>query len=141
MRVRETERIRFVIPGKLTEYDNMNVCMCAFVCAVHVCISAQDPPNAELVCKVNGVSTTTAVTIRSPVLMTDESGAMTLTYDIELLGMARGGPTVFNTTASVESVDEEELVCDDGIGVSLFIDNVGRTSTTGRGCGSAMITP
>ena len=89
-----------------------------------ICVSVQDPPNAELVCKVNGVATTTAVTITAPVLMTDETGAMTLTYDVELLRMARGGPTVFNTSALVEPVNDEELVCDEDSGVSLFIDNV-----------------
>ena len=86
-------------------------------------VSLQDPPNGALECKVNGVATTTVITITAPVLMTDESGAMTLDYDVELVGMTRGGPTVFNTTASAESVDDGELVCDDGSGVSLYIDN------------------
>ena len=100
------------------------MCVCVCVCVAYACIYVQDPPNAELVCKVNGVSTTTAVTLTSPVLMTDESGAMTLTYDVELLRMARGGPTMFNTSALAEAIDDEDLVCDDGIGVSLFIDDV-----------------
>ena len=95
---------------------------------MYVTVSLQDPPNAALECKVNGVATTTVITITAPVLMTDESGAMTLDYDVELVGMTRGGPTVFNTTASAESVDEEELVCDDGSGVSLFIDSATPTS-------------
>ena len=100
----------------------------AYTC---MCVSVQDPPNAELVCKVNGVVTTTAVTITAPALMTGESGAMTLTYDVELLRMTRGGPSVFNTSALVEPVNDEALVCDDGTGVSLFIDDVG-------GCPSPM---
>merc|ERR1712054_7885 len=73
---------------------------------------SEDPPNGALECKVNGVATTTVIIITAPVLMTDEIGAMSLDYDVELVGMTRGGPTVFNTTASAESVDEEELVCD-----------------------------
>ena len=97
-------------------------------------VSLQDPPNAALECEVNGVATTTVITITAPVLMTDESGAMTLDYDVELVGMTRGGPTLFNTTASAESVDEEELVCDDGSGVSLYIDSVTPTS-----CESPMV--
>ena len=95
---------------------------------MYVTVLLQDPPNGALECKVDGVATTTVITITAPVLMTDESGAMTLDYDVELVGMTRGGPTVFNTTASAESVDEEELVCDDGSGVSLFIDSVTPTS-------------
>lgn len=91
-------------------------------------VSIQDPPNGALECKVNGVATTTVITITAPVLMTDESGAMTLDYDVELVGMTRGGPTVFNTTASAETVDEKELVCDEGSGVSLYIDSVTSTS-------------
>ena len=88
-------------------------------------VSVQDPPNAELVCKVNGVATTTAVTLTAPVLMPDdESGAISLTCDVGLLGMARGGPTVFNASAPSETVNEEELVCDDGAGLSLSIDSV-----------------
>ena len=95
---------------------------------MYVTVSLQDPPNAALECEVNGVATTTVITITAPVLMTDESGAMTLDYDVELVGMTRGGPTLFNTTASAESVDEEELVCDDDSGVSLYIDSVTPTS-------------
>ena len=97
-------------------------------------VSLQDPPNGALECEVNGVATTTVITITAPVLMTDESGAMTLAYDVEFVGMTRGGPTLFNTTASAESVDEEELVCDDGSGVSLYIDSVTSTS-----CASPMV--
>ena len=101
---------------------------------MYVTVSLQDPPNGALECKVNGVATTTVITITAPVLMTDESGAMTLDYDVELVGMTRGGPTVFNTTASAESVDEEELVCDDGSGVSMYIDSV-----TPSSCPSSMV--
>ena len=40
----------------------------------------QDPPNGALECEVDGVATTTVVTITAPVLMTDERGVMSLTY-------------------------------------------------------------
>ena len=93
------------------------------MCVAYACIYAQVPPNAELVCKVNGVATTTAVTIAAPVLVMDESEGMTLMYDVELLRMARGGPSIFNATAQAEPIDDEVLVCDEGIGVSLFIDD------------------
>ena len=83
----------------------------------------QDPPNGALECKVNGVATTTVVTITAPAVMTDESGVMTLTYDAELVSMTRGGPTLFNASAPVEDVMEEVVVCDEDSGVSLFIDN------------------
>ena len=99
----------------------------------------QDPPNGALECKVDGVATTTAVTITAPAVMTDESGVMTLTYDAELVSMMRGGPTIANMIASAEVVSEEEVVlCDEGSGVSLFIDDLSTTdcpspmsSTTG----------
>ena len=98
--------------------------MCMDVCA-------RDPPNAELECKVNGVATTSAVTLSAPVLVpNDESGAMALTYDVELVGMARGGPAVFIASASAETIDEEELMCDDGTGVSLLIDGASPVSPT-----------
>ena len=89
-------------------------------------LTVQDYPNAKLVCEVNGVATTTAVTITASELTTDESGATTtLTYDVELQSMERNSPTAFNVFAPErpEAVDDEELVCDDGVGVSLFFDN------------------
>lgn len=69
-------------------------CTCACVLSMCMVVSAQDPAIAELECNVNGVATTTtAVTFTAPVLMPDdESGAMSLTYDMELLSTTRGGP-------------------------------------------------
>ena len=84
----------------------------------------QDPPNGALECKVDGVATTTVVTITAPAVMTDESGVMTLTYDAELVSMTRGGPTLFNASAPVEDVMEEVVVCDEDSGASLYIDDV-----------------
>ena len=88
---------------------------------INVCV--QDPPNAALECEVDGVPTATAITISAPVLMTDETGAMTLTYNAEFVSMTRGGPNPLNSTASAEDVVEEELICDDDSSVSLFIDS------------------
>ena len=89
----------------------------------------QDPPNGALECKVDGVARTTVVTIASPVVMTDESGMTTLTYEAALVSMVRGGgptATAANMTAPVEAVIEEEgVVCDDEYAVSLFIDSAG----------------
>ena len=127
------ERIRYDTSRK----DGQIILTCTCACVLSMCmvVSVQDPPNAELVCKVNGVATTTAVTLTAPVLMTDdESGAMRLTYDVELLSMARGGPTVFNATVPAETIDEEELECDDGTGVSLFIDTAPSSSQTTDMC-------
>ena len=55
--------------------------------------------------------------------MTDERGAVTLTYDAELVRMVRGGPTAANMTAPAEDVADEILECDDDLAVSLFIDD------------------
>ena len=89
----------------------------------------QDPPNGALECKVDGVARTTVVTIASPVVMTDESGMTTLTYEAALVSMVRGGgptATAANMTAPVEAVIKEEVVvCDDEYAVSLFIDSAG----------------
>ena len=85
----------------------------------------QDPPNVALSCEVDGVATTTVITITAPVMTDDESGVMTLTYDAELVSMTRGSPSLFNDTAPVEDVADEVVVCDEDSGVSLFIDDVG----------------
>ena len=98
-------------------------------------VPVQDPPNGALECKVDGVATTTVVTIGSPVLMMDEIGVLTLTYESELVGMTRGGFTLINATAVAETVfDEAVVICDEGTDVSLFID-----SATNYGCPGDMI--
>ena len=103
---------------------------------VRVRVCAQDPPNAALECEVDGVATTTIVTITMPVLATTNDGLITLTYEADVIGMTRGGPTPFNLTAEAEDVRVEEvLVCDDTNDVSLYIDSVGSTS----GCASPMM--
>ena len=103
---------------------------------VRVRVCAQDPPNAALECEVDGVATTTIVTITMPVLSTTNDGMMTLTYEADVIGMTRGGPTPFNLTSSAEDVSVEEvLVCDDTNDVSLYIDSVGTTSE----CASPMV--
>ena len=75
---------------------------------------------------MDGVARTTVVTITAPVLVTaDESGVMTLTYDAVLVSMTRGGPTAANMSAPAEEMAEEQvIVCDEGSGVSLYIDDV-----------------
>ena len=99
----------------------------------------QDPPNGALECKVDGVARTTVVTIASPVVMTDESGMTTLTYEAALVSMVRGGgptATAANMTAPAEAVIEEEVVvCDDEYAVSLFIDTV---TSSSKDCPSPM---
>ena len=99
----------------------------------------QDPPNGALECKVDGVARTTVVTIASPVVMTDESGMTTLTYEAALVSMVRGGgptATAANMTAPVEAVIKEEVVvCDDEYAVSLFIDTV---TSSSKDCPSPM---
>ena len=99
----------------------------------------QDPPNGALECKVDGVARTTVVTIASPVVMTDESGVTTLTYEAALVSMVRGGgptATAANMTAPAEAVIEEEVVvCDDEYAVSLFIDTV---TSSSKDCPSPM---
>ena len=97
---------------------------------------AQDPPNAALECEVDGMATTTIVTITMPALSTTNDGMMTLTYEANVVGITRGGPTPFNLTSAAEDVRVEEvLVCDDTNEVSLYIDSVGTTS----GCASPMV--
>merc|ERR1719230_1873717 len=94
---------------------------------------SEDPPNGALECEVDGVATTTVVTITAPVLMTDERGVMSLTYDAELGSRIRGVPTIANvmsqriglTDIAPPLPGDEVLVCDEGSGVSLYIDNVG----------------
>ena len=87
----------------------------------------QVPPNGALECKVDGVARTAVVTISAPLLMTDASGMMTLTYKADVIGMTRGGPTPFNLTSSAEDVSVEEVhVCDDTNDVSLYIDSFGK---------------
>ena len=109
------------------------MCMYAFVHVMSLCVRMrlQVPPNGALECVVDGVATTTVITITAPVLMADETSGlvMTLTYDAALVSMVRGGgPSLFNTTAAVETVTEEHVVvCDDGSGVSLYIDDVSST--------------
>ena len=99
----------------------------------------QDPPNGALECKVDGVARSTVVTIASPVVMTDESGMTTLTYEAALVSMVRGGgptATAANMTAPAEAVIEEEVVvCDDEYAVSLFIDTV---TSSSKDCPSPM---
>ena len=99
----------------------------------------QDPPNGALECKVDGIARTTVVTIASPVVMTDESGMTTLTYEAALVSMVRGGgptATAANMTAPAEAVIEEEVVvCDDEYAVSLFIDTV---TSSSKDCPSPM---
>ena len=97
---------------------------------------AQDPPNAALECEVDGMATTTIVTITMPTLSTTNDGMVTLTYEANVVGITRGGPTPFNLTSAAEDVRVEEvLVCDDTNEVSLYIDSVGTTS----GCASPMV--
>ena len=97
---------------------------------------AQDPPNAALECEVDGMATTTIVTITMPALSTTNDGMMTLTYEANVVGITRGGPTPFNLTSAAEDIRVEEvLVCDDTNEVSLYIDSVGTTS----GCASPMV--
>ena len=119
-RERETENVNWRV-----SYIYMYVYACARVCCVHISIAlcGQDPPNGALECKVDGVARTTVVTITTPVLMTDESGVVTLKYDAALVRMTRGGPTAANMTAATEDVADEMLVCDDNSSVSLFIDD------------------
>ena len=106
------------------EYEQIRVRVCDHVYVlVRVSVCIQDPPNGALECKVDGVATTTVVTITAPVMMTDETGVTTLTYDAELVSMTRGGPTAANMTAAAEDVAEEVVVCDENSGVSLFIDD------------------
>ena len=95
----------------------------------------QDPPNGALSCKVDGAATTTVVTITAPVMTTDESGVMTLTYDAEVVSMTRGGPTAANMTAAAEDVTEEVVVCDEDSGASLYIDDVSSSAS----CPSPML--
>ena len=99
--------------------------MCSYACVfISIALCVQVPPNGALECKVDGVARTTVVTITTPVLMTDESGAVTLTYDAEIVRMVRGGPTALNMTAPAEAVTKEQmLVCDNTSSVSLFIDD------------------
>ena len=113
------------------------VCMCSYACVfISIALCVQVPPNGALECKVDGVARTTVVTITTPVLMTDESGAVTLTYDAEIVRMVRGGPTALNMTAPAEAVIEEEVVvCDDEYAVSLFIDTV---TSSSKDCPSPM---
>ena len=103
----------------------MYVYACAHVCCVYISIAlcGQDPPNGALECKVDGVARTTVVTITTPVLMTDESGVVTLKSDAALVRMTRGGPTAANMTAATEDVADEVFVCDNTSSVSLFIDD------------------
>ena len=97
------------------------MCVCVSICL-------QDPPNGALECEVDGVATTTVITITAPVLMIDESGVMTLTYDAAYVSMTRGGPTIAKRTAPAEAVMEEQVVvCDENSGVSLYIDDVSST--------------
>ena len=136
-RERENER------DEECELTRVKLCLrvCAYVCvysiSLSLCVRLQDPPNGALECEVDGVATTTVITIASPVLMTDESGVTTLTYDAELVSMVRGGgPTAANMTAPAEAVTEEEVVmCDEDSGVSLFIDDV---KTSAQDCPSPM---
>ena len=101
-----------------------------------IAMCVQVPPNGALECRVDGAARTAVVTITAPVMMTDESGMMTLTYEANVIGMTRGGPTPFNLTSAAEDVRVEEvLVCDDTNEVSLYIDSVGTTS----GCASPMV--
>ena len=82
------------------------------------------------------MATTMIVTITMPVLSTTNDGMMTLTYEANVVGITRGGPTPFNLTSAAEDVRVEEvLVCDDTNEVSLYIDSVGTTS----GCASPMV--
>jgi len=97
---------------------------------------SEDPPNAALECEVDGMATTTIVTITMPALSTTNDGMMTLTYEANVVGITRGGPTPFNLTSAAEDIRVEEvLVCDDTNEVSLYIDSVGTTS----GCASPMV--
>ena len=102
--------------------------MFALTFHVRVCVCAQDPPNAALECEVDGVATTTVVTVTMPTLSTTNDGMVTLTYEANVVGMTRGGPTPFNLTSSADEDVEELLICDDTSGASLYIDNVARTS-------------
>lgn len=91
-----------------------------------VCVHVQDPPNGALVCRVDGVTTTTTITLSFPTLSTDEDGLATLVYDTSVLSARRGGHFFFgssaNTTTGNEEMSAEMLMCDDGAVVSLFID-------------------
>ena len=104
----------------------VRACVCVSVrVRVALCVCKQDPPNGALSCKMDGVATTTVITITNPEMMTDERGVMSLTYDADLVSMTRGGPTAANMTAPAEEMAEEQvIVCDEGSGVSLYIDDV-----------------
>ena len=103
------------------------VCVCAdrAFLSIYMHIHVQDPPNAALVCEVDGVTTTTAVTLTSPSLSMDDDGMMAISYGAETISMMRGGPSALNATApAAEAVIAETLVCDDDSIVSLFVDSV-----------------
>ena len=92
-----------------------------------IAMCVQVPPNGALECRVDGAARTAVVTITAPVMMTDESGMMTLTYEANVIGMTRGGPTPFNLTSAAEDVGFDEVfVCDDTNDVSLYIDSFGK---------------
>ena len=103
------------------------VCVCAdrAFLSIYMHIHVQDPPNAALVCEVDGVTTTTAVTLTSPSLSMDDDGMMAISYGAETISMMRGGLSALNATATAaEAVIAETLVCDDDSIVSLFVDSV-----------------
>ena len=109
---------------ELTYHMCVRACLSVSV-SLCVCICKQDPPNGALSCKMDGVATTTVITITNPEMMTDERGVMSLTYDADLVSMTRGGPTAANMSAPAEEMAEEQvIVCDEGSGVSLYIDDV-----------------
>ena len=122
-RERERERMR-------TYVSHVCACVrsCVFVCVclcVYPFVGIQDPPNSALSCKVDGIATTTVLTITNPVVMTDESGVVALTYNAEPVSMIRGGPSPFDLSvvSSLEEVSNGGLMCDAGSAVRLFVDN------------------